>query len=281
MRNIKKYDKIKGVRSHELAKFRQSPMHYKYIIDLTPEEKLELRKEHHLIGDAVHCKVLEAKEFDGSFFTLDSTKRPEQDKTMASNINKAWKAEVYEENKGKDLLTLEHVKLVGDMCAQLEADSVASALIHTKKLKFEQIYTWQESGLDCKAMLDADHPDFSFELKSCYSADPNRFGYDILKFGYHIQIGMQADGRSINLRGQPVLTPDEIDPFYIIAVEKQPPHGVAVYLVDNDLIYEGVLEYRRNIKELQGCINTKTFEGYSYRASLSNGIFHILKPDYL
>jgi hypothetical protein len=84
------------------------------------------------------------------------------------------------------------------------------------------------------------------DLKTTQDASIAAFQRSISAFGYHRQAGFY-------LQGLPAAGIGGIDYFYNIAIEKEPPHAVAVYQMVPEAIQQGEAELQPLISTYQAC----------------------------
>ena len=119
----------------------------------------------------------------------------------------------------------------------------------------EAVITWidPETRVRCKARLDHLRGGVLTDLKSTADIDARTFGRTAQRLGYHGKVAFYRMG--IAALG---LAPG---PAYIIAVEQTPPHDVAVYEVDEDILFVGGLEARALLARLKECRRRRRWPG--------------------
>ena len=93
------------------------------------------------------------------------------------------------------------------------------------------------------------------DLKTAQDASPVAFGKAAANFGYHHQAAMY-------LRGMAALG-EPLSAFVFVAVESDPPHGVACYLVDEHDLSRAHEEVTDLLIQYQRCIERDEWPGYS------------------
>jgi hypothetical protein len=124
------------------------------------------------------------------------------------------------------------------------------------------------TGLTCKMRLDAYRSTYSTiaDIKTCQDASRDAFERDIFKFGYYRQAGMY-----LRLAQQAGMN---VEHFAFIAVEKKPPHAVAVYQLNDDVIEQGWTDIERLLHQYAKCQTSGNWPGYS------EGVPEIGLPNY-
>jgi exodeoxyribonuclease VIII len=119
---------------------------------------------------------------------------------------------------------------------------------------------WQDerSGELCKARLDAVRSfmgwTFVLDLKTALDASPRAFSRAIAAFGYHSQAAFYLDGlAALAEAGRR---------FVFVAAEKDEPHGVALYEIDDEDLEVGRRTYRRHLAQYAECRRTGVWPSY-------------------
>lgn len=109
----------------------------------------------------------------------------------------------------------------------------------------------------CKSKADLwrRHENTIADLKSCQDASPRAFRRDIYRYGYHISAAFYLDVFS-------AATGHRHDDFVWIAVEKQPPFGVAFYAATQEMIDEGRRLYREALAIYADCLTSGVYPDY-------------------
>lgn len=122
----------------------------------------------------------------------------------------------------------------------------------------ELSYFWQDkdTGLVCRC-----RPDFLrggniiVDIKTTADAEPKAFSKQIANLNYHLSAAFYLDGVT-------AVTGEKYDKFIIIAVEKEPPYGVSVHLLDEGTIDAGRFLYKKALKKLKECKDKDEWQGY-------------------
>lgn len=242
------YFDIPAMSNSALKWFKKSPKHYQWYKE-NPQHTTEAMH----LGHAVHALVLEPEKFDKMFSVLDTSKRPETDKTMASNKNKEWLLEFNLEasQNDKEVITQDQFICIERMRDAVMSNGFAKELISDQGNIFEHISQWEENEIKCKSKIDILNSGFMADLKSCQDASYESFVKTVWNYEYYRQAGMYLDGIRMTS-----------DPFYFIAVEKSEPFGVSVHKCTPELIEYGVREYKELISQYKACLESGNFPGY-------------------
>lgn len=148
------------------------------------------------------------------------------------------------------------------------------------------------------------------DLKTTDDASPEGFSKSIANWRYDVQAAFYLDGLREALRQANQLPPVEgvaelsaywVDQetgvlcrcrpdfwhgepkhFAFIAVEKKPPHAVAVYVLDDDSMASGRAQYRANLETLAACKANDNWPGYGDKVqTISVPAWHLRKNEHL
>jgi exodeoxyribonuclease VIII len=110
-----------------------------------------------------------------------------------------------------------------------------------------------DTGIRCKARLDALGPGIITELKTTKSLIPRTWQQQAARLMYHGQMAMQRDG-IMSTRG-------DASDCYIIAVESSMPHDVGVFRYGPDEIEKGLELYQGFLRTLKTCRERNEWPG--------------------
>lgn len=201
-------------------KLLQSPQHYKLMRD-TPSEPTEAMQ----FGTAVHTLVLEPEKASATIAVVgDINKRTNEGKAQ-------WLA-FQQEHHGKVIMKRDDFDRALRCAGNVFAHPAAAKLLAGSKREASMFWTDPKTGVPCKLRSDImSHGGFS-DLKTTQDASPEAFGRSCASYFYHVQAAHYIDG-SIQVMNE------EARFFIFIAVESEPPHGVAVYAMDESAILAG------------------------------------------
>lgn len=199
----------------------KSPAHYRWSLN-NPIEGPALA-----IGSLLHAMVLEPHTVAGDFACLPKIDR-------RTKVGKQAAEDFAAEHEGKVIVSHQDWSLAGRMRDSVESHPVAAGIIAEAVAMnhVEKEYFWMDPrGFERKGKIDAELRGSEafglnspiIDLKTTISAGPE-FRKSIVKYGYHTQgayyrDAVRSDGR-------------EPGGFIIIAVEKTPPNGVGVFVID-------------------------------------------------
>ncbi len=218
--------------------------------------RLEMNKKHSLstpaqvFGIAAHYAILEPDEFE---------KKVAVEPTGINKRTKSGAAE-YEgwlfENSGKVIISARQAAHIERMGSAVRKHSAASSIL--KNGFPEASFFWKdpETDIECKC-----RPDYLREghiivdVKTCEDASFFGFQRQLTNLKYHFQASWYLSGVS-------EVTQRTYDTFLIIAVEKSPPYGVAVYALDHATIEIGDILRRKALKRFRSCLESDHWPGY-------------------
>lgn len=235
----------------------RSPAHLKHYLD-HPESREETPAMR--FGSLVHTAVLEPDLLASEYIVMpEDLKKPTPQQINAKKPSPAtvelldrWK-EFEQESSGKTVVDKFDLEASEAMRKAVMEHSKARSLLSIGEPEQSVFWDNRETGVACKARTDWIHghqQSLLVDLKTTNDARPESFIRSILKFRYDVQSAHYTDGFNI-------------DKFVFIAVEKKPPHGVAVYAVDGELFQRGDLARLANLETYAECQATDNWPGYS------------------
>ena len=237
----------------KLECYRRRPaLYYKKYVAQTlpqPEESGAFR-----LGSAVHCAVLEEKEFAARYVL-----RPDCDRRTKEG--KIQFAEFAAQHAGKTLLDADEMAQVVAMREAVAAHPIASQLLNDGHAEM----TWRKEqpnalgALQCRTDWFAacgceitDGEPYALDLKTVESLDSDafrNFERAAFSYGYHRQAGFY-----LPLINEIYQRP--VSRMYYVAVEKVEPFGVAVYKLADDAIARGQDENIADLVRLRRSLET-------------------------
>lgn len=161
-----------------------------------------------------------------------------------------------EEIAGKMLVSPDDAARITAMVRKVLAHKSARKLIDRRgDTEVVALWTCPATGVLMKMRVDFIAVGVgSVDVKTTDDASPSEFENSVSRFGYDIQAALYSDG----LR---VLTGDE-SPFAILAVEKEPPHEVAVYEISPGAVARGRRKYRNVLRDYAACVKSGVWPAY-------------------
>lgn len=168
------------------------------------------------------------------------------------------KQEWAENNPDRIVLSEDEWNKVHGMLTALMQNKWASKLLWPEKGgKAEQTIYWvdEETGELCKVRPDFLRYDIiPVDLKSCNDATPEGFAKSVEAYGYDMQEQFYLDGIEAVTGKRPANMP-------FVVVEPEPPHLVAVYILDDSYKAIGKGLVRRALQTLKECRDKNEWPG--------------------
>jgi hypothetical protein len=239
------YHNIKAASNSRLSLLKRSPAHLRYELD-NPQPKSPALA----LGEAAHLCILQPDLFTGRYVVPPDCDRRTKD-------GKATWAAFCADNAGRELLAADdHGRCRAIREAVMAHPFARKLLAAAGETELSAVWDDPASGVRCKMRADKVAQDWLtlVDLKTTRDASPDAFEKAIYNFGYHRQGGMYLDGMARNDR--------VYECYAIIAVETDPPHGVAVYQLDDAALEMGTAELRPLLAKYAECERSGQWGGY-------------------
>lgn len=230
------FAEYQGTRSLNISALKnigRSPLYYRWRLDhpIKPTAAMEL-------GTATHAAVLEPDRFALDYVVWDGGRR----------AGKAW--EEFQAAAGEArILRVEDYETVLEMQTAVRANRYAAMYLTTGSPEVTMEWADDVTGRDCKGRADwitrDGNADVVVGLKTAKDCRPVQFGNQAARLGYHLQWAFYFDGWQA-IHGT---APRMVE----IVVESAEPHDVAVYVIGDEILEAGRLEYRRLLDKLIEC----------------------------
>lgn len=251
------YHRHPAVSKSHLDLIARSPLHYwaRYLDQnrVEPEPTPAIQ-----IGSALHTHVLELDQWDARYVTAPDgiDRRTKQGKAE-------WEAFTTAAT-GRTVLAKADAEKVMRMGHAVWSHPAAAALLHWQgKAETTHMWTDEATGLQCKCRPDwlTNDGKIVVDLKTTEDASPAGFRKSISNWRYHVQAAWYTDGleRATGIR------PAQ---FIFVCVEKSPPHAVAVYAADDEMIAIGRQAAARDLDVLATCKAGDVWPSYSDQVEL-------------
>jgi len=250
-----------------LKKIKISPLHFK--------EQQTKETEALLFGSAYHTYILEPDLFEKEYFIFDPLKRPEPDKTFASNANKEWKNNIYLQYP--HVIDADDFKTIKAMKDRLFRHTYTKHLL-TKGIAesshYYEIDTKYAGKVNVKIRPDYLKPKkrIIIDLKTTNDASLDGFTKNAAKYDYHIQASLYAD----------LMEQEEGDKmpwsFIFVAQEKTKPYAFNLFEASSQFISQGRYEYEMLLILYKQCIDNDKWPGYQVYIENRFGINQLSLP---
>lgn len=235
-----------GLSSSGLKYLAKSPAHYRAYKENPPEPSAEMR-----MGTAAHGAILEGYLENGMILKAPGS-------TRNTNLYKDF----VKANPGRIHLMEDEFEAVHRMRDAVLSHPVARSLLSGGKA--EQSAFWRDPETDtlCKCRPDYLRPDgLVVDLKTSLSAARKDFQRSMLDFKYHWQTAWYLNGLSL-------LTGKALENFVHIVVERVPPYGVGIFVLDNASIEKARSDIRQLLSRYADCVHSD--EWPTYPAEIQN-----------
>jgi len=241
------YLALDAVNNTTLKLFRRTPAHARYAMTHPEEDTAALRT-----GEACHAAILEPALFAERYVRAPRfDKRTNKGKSDAA----AWAAD----HAFQSPLLPDEWDMAAAMRDAVWAHPLARELL-TGKGQNEMTAIWldEPTGLLCKARVDRftsyDGWSAVVDIKTARDAGERGFAKACAEFFYHQQTAYYLDGLN-------ALAPHKRR-FLHLVIEKEAPHCVIIYELDDPAIEEGRRQYRRALTTLAECREKNDWPGY-------------------
>lgn len=254
--SFKAYTEMEGVNNSKLSLLKQCPQKYLYFLDHNREDSPALA-----LGRAIHTAVLEPENFNKEFFCLpDIDRRTKAGKDEYNRLSS--------ENSSKTVLKADEFNRALEIATAVRSNASVMKLLDGCETELSIDWNDPETGLKCKARLDAYNQRLSttIDIKTTTDASSKGFPRKLFAYGYHRQAGFYLDGLRCN--GLPARH------FVFVAVEKDPPFAVGIYRLTDDVIALAQKENTHLLQKLKACEQSGKWPSYT------DGIEDISIPAY-
>lgn len=243
------YVQIDALNMSRLKKLERSPLHF--VDALTrPQTSKPLS-----LGKAAHAAVLEPDRFRTGFAVWD---RLSENGNPCPRKGQYWER-FQSDNFNKEIITVEQHDLAIAMQNALRGEPDVMRYLDAGDPEVSLEWALQPPGLrerKCKGRVDWLTPIEGRTLVGLKSADDCReyqFGKAAANYGYALSWAWYHDGFEL-IAGAPARTVE-------IVVESKPPHAIAIYTIENDILIEGHERYIELLKLLEECERSGEWPG--------------------
>jgi hypothetical protein len=245
------YHRHAAVSKSHLDQIARSPLHY-YARYVDPNRVLPEPTPAMRLGTAVHTLTLERETWEERYIVAPNVDR-------RTKVGKEAWSEFEAEAGGREVISADDRALVSRMAEAVWTHPAAAMLLNLPG-QAETTHMWVDgdTGLQCKCRPDWLTSDGSLivDLKTTEDASPAGFRKSIGNFRYHVQAAWYLHGLAQATGRRP-------DQFLYVCVEKKPPHAVAVYAADIEMIGIGYETAARDLQRLAECKASASWPGYS------------------
>lgn len=218
----------------DLCELARSPAHLRHRRTAPDEPSDEM-----VVGKAIHCAVLEPERFQRVYAIGNTSDRR----------TKAWKA-FEEAHPDQVCLTENQGRSALGIASSVRGRPYIRTLLEYPKALREVSMAWQlQDGTLCKGRCDLVIPELHVivDLKSTRDASLFSFARSIAEYRLHVQAAWYSWGYAL-------LNGGAAPSYYLIAYEREPPYGSAVYKLTADAIAMGRSEIDFLLQLHQACV---------------------------
>lgn len=234
------YRALDAVNWSTLKHLRESPLAYQYRLATEQPDTTAFA-----LGRATHCLVFEPDEFESRFVIWTGGRR----------VGQEWR-DFQEQHEGATILKDDEADACAAMAEAVRRHPLVQPYLDGGAFEQSLLWTDESTGLRCKARPDWLLPErrILLDLKTCRSIAGHRFGAEAARYGYHMQLAHYRAGVEYALGWTPVRV-------LLVAVEKEPPHDVGVFELDEETLYAGACDVADLLQRLQACRDADAWPG--------------------
>jgi hypothetical protein len=216
----------------------ECPARYWQVSPWNPEAMDVARREFD-IGTALHLAVLEPDALAQRVAPINA----DSYRTRA-----AQQAREAAHQAGKTPLLDQDFALVGALAAAVRKHRTAARLLDGGRSEVSLFWTDDDTGVPCKARVDrlARDGKHLIDLKTCASAAPRAFAAQAFRDGHFLRAAWY-------LAGAAIVTGTVPQAYVFVCVEKEPPHVVSCYTLDERALAWGGQVMRRALRRFAVC----------------------------
>jgi len=224
--------------------------HYRYSLDAHEERDADALR----IGHAFHAATLEPDLLNSKVIIMPDFGPMQSSKNRA--LRDLW---IEEEAAVKTWLKQHEYDHVIAMRDAVHRHPAARSVMRNGRAEVTGLWTDPDTGLRCKSRADwlSSMNGVFVDLKSAVDASPGGFRRAAATNRYHVQDAFYS--RAFEENGI------HIQNFVFVVVEKDPPHAVAVYQLDDTARLKGEELYMAEMRKLRDAIDSDRWPGYGDR----------------
>jgi exodeoxyribonuclease VIII len=242
------YHRSPCLSSSALKLLAENPARYQweYLLGNRREETPAL-----LTGTVLHSMVLEPETVKETIAVAPNVDR-------RTKAGKAEWAKFQAENEGKQIITQADFDLARAMADSVMSHPKARSMLEGAICERSVFWNDDETGLMAMCRPDIWRPDIGVvaDLKSTVSAAPWAFRSQAVRLMYHLSAAWY-------LRGIHAATGERPDTWAWIAVEKEAPHPVVVYVASDEMLAKGDELCMQALETYQRCRDADHWPAYT------------------
>ena len=253
--DMNEYQSLDAYSRSDLMLVKKTPYHLKAKRERIYGSEEKESSPSMLIGELVHCIVLEPEEVSRRFVGMPKIDRRTKE-------GKVLYAQFLESSKGKLVVDERTFELASYMATNvIEQEISASAL---KGCVIERSILWQdeESGLNFKCRPDAYNPanGLVVDLKTTKDACYRGMQSSSVKYGYFLQAAM--------IREALIHHGLKFTKYVLLCVENTEPYVCAPFIIDDSALDSGLSEFSFLKRKLATCLHEQQFNHHPLKTLL-------------
>lgn len=239
------YHSLPQISASDLKLIAKSPAKWRYRKENPMERTPAL-----IMGSAIHTAIIEPHLFESEYVVAPKIDR-------RTKAGKEEYANFLKETEGKQEISNSDKELIDSIKTAYFANESARKLLENGKGMSENSFFWtdEEIQIDCRCRPDLVSDKAIIDLKTTQDASPEGFQRQAYNLGYDIQAAFYIDGLKANDL--------KIDKFVFIAIEKEAPFAIEIYLASEAFIAHGRKRYRAALAKYRACDANDSWYGYS------------------
>lgn len=225
------------LRNSHLKAMGRSPAHCHHAMQFDSEPTLARR-----VGSGVHSLLLGGPAVVGW-----------KGKQRRGKDFDSWRAE--QSDDAIVLLERDRRRAVA-IASAIRSHPIAERVLFQPDMVYEETIRWEWLGRARRCTPDARSKSHLVELKSCRTAEPEKFRWDAMRMGYHAQLADYCAA----IEAQNGYAPKDV---YIVAVEQLPPHAVVVQRLTAKALEQGAKLVRGWMERFLVCEESNAWPGYT------------------
>lgn len=227
------YHAHEAISKSKLDRVNRSIMHY-----LEPKNT---EKSYFNFGSALHDSVLLPEHFENTYISM-----PESIKIRRG---KEWDA--FKESTTKTILTRDEISEVLILRDKILSHNICKNIFKDGEPEYSYFGEMEIDGVKVQTKCRPDYvsKDCLIDIKTTICGRYDDFKRAINKYRYHVQAAFYLDVVNQVMKNNDPAWID-IDTFIFVAVEKEAPYPIAVYMLDRESIDLGRKLYQEDLKTL-------------------------------
>lgn len=243
-----------AVNASSLKALERSPAHYRHAKDNPRTEDSEAL----VVGTLAHMAMFQPALMDDLVRVWTPPINPKTGKPYGMDTNAAAgdRATFADMNRGKMIVTEGQMAVASAVAAAGRANPEVRALLELPgAAEVSIVWDDEDTGLRCKGRIDWLAKGLFLDLKTCEVASNRAVSAMAMRYGYFTQMAFYADGLEKLYKRK--------HEAWIIAVEKEPPHGMGRYRVHELGIEWGRKSYKAALSVIAECEKSGVWPGYA------------------